>query len=494
MGLDSGWDLKSFSQFTSVDTLLPVVKLFLATPRFPNLAPGRHLTSPHSSLSFELRTTNYYTSFSSNTFKKRAFTMASPSVSSTIHSGSVGSDRPSHHRHVRSPSYESADENDDRFSLIIHRTTDEIQDFMNEQRLLRANQGDAVSNSISPDSSFSQGGNSAPGDSEDEDMTEEEFFAQLGEEVPDWAKRPLDAAPQDHGDGSGDGLMELSFDDLEAQLRAETTAVTGSNNDDDDDIMELSAEEFEAQRRNARTATADPDDEAREAQLDAEIGAEPVVDLAALAEKKRAIRRRRKARKDRYRKRRAPGKGNRRTTFKSWSAPKYEASEIRLGQPDNQTAPATEELLAQLDAELAGDELTDLTTADLEAELDAELAADELTEPTMEDLEAELDAELAVTTSAAAAVDGASDNAKGAFSEMWTGPTTFERPTVTTVLEIRAKKLATKRASNNHGPLRQRLGKNKPPPMRSTAALPKTYHHGNPIDWTPLRRAITLST
>lgn len=415
--------------------------------------------------------------------------MASPSVSSTINSGSDGSDRPFPRRHVRAPSYESDDGNDGRFSLIIHRTADEIQEFVKEQRLLRANQGDAVSNSISPDSSFSHG-NSASEDSQGEDMTEEEFFAQFGEAVPDWARQPLDAAPQDQGDGDGGDLMELDDDDIAAQLSAEITAVPDS---DDDDIIELSAEDFEAQRSD-RTA-ANSDEEAREAQLDAEIGAEPVVDLAALAEKKRAIRRRRKARKDRYRKRRAPGKEARRSAYKTWSATKYEAQEIQLDHGDSLTEPTTEELLAALDAELAGDDLTDLTTEGLEAELDAEIAGDDLADLTTADLEAQLDAELAEETSAAGAVDGASNSSKGAFSETWAGPpTTFDRPTVTAVLEIRAEKLARKRASNKHGPLRQRLGKNKPPPMRSTERLPKAYHHQNPIDWTPLRQAITLST
>ncbi|POS76326.1 hypothetical protein DHEL01_v205277 [Diaporthe helianthi] len=422
-----------------------------------------------------------------------------PSVSSTINSGSDGSDRPTRHRHARSPSYDSDDQND-VFSLIIHRTDDEISDFMREQRLLQTNQGDTVSHPISPDSHFSQG-NSAPGSSEDADMTEEEFFAQLGMEVPAWAKQPLEAAPQVQVDGSGDDdFMEVSTDDLEAQLSAEITAVPGSDDDDDDDIMELSAEDFAAQL-NARTAPDlddddDDDDAAREAELDAEIGAEPVVDHAAIAAKRRAVRRRRKARKDRYRKRRAPGKEGRRSAFKTWSTHvKNEVRRLRLDQGDNLTAPTTEELMTELDTELPGDDLIDLTTEDLEAELDAELAGgDNLTELPTEDLEAELDAELAGQTSAAGAVARPSDNSNGALSVKWMSCFSLDHTELGTSFKIRRLKLARKRATNNHGPLRQRLGRNKPPPMRTIGTLPKVYHHQSPIDWTPLRKAITLST
>ncbi|KAG8161469.1 hypothetical protein KVR01_008456 [Diaporthe batatas] len=423
----------------------------------------------------------------------------SPSVSSTTDSGSRGSDRSSSpYRLVRTPSYESDDDNDSRFSLIIHRTAEEIHEFMKEQRLLRDKQGDAVSNSISPDSSFSQG-NSASAESQDEDMTEEEFFAQFGEEVPDWAKQPLGAAPQDHGAGCGDDLIELGDNDIEAQLSAEITAVP-DNGYDDDEIMELSAEAFEAQcgARAAAVPAADEDeeDEAREARLDAEIGAEPVVDHAAVAAKQRAVRRRRKARKDRYRKRRAPGKGGRRGGFKSWVGRKHRAPEVQLDQPDNLTAPTTEDLEAALDAELAGDNLIDLTTEELEAELDAEPAGADLNDLTTEDLEAQLNAELAGDTSAAdgASVDRASNAPKVASWEAWTDRSQFQQPKASAALEIREVKLAERRATNNHGPLRQRLGRHQPPPMRTNDALPKVYHRQNPIDWTPLRKAINLTT
>lgn len=389
-----------------------------------------------------------------------------PSISSTINSGSDGSDRPSRYRLSRSPSYDE-DEHDDGFSLIIHRTEGELNEYMREQRLLRANQDNAVSRPFSNDSSLFQG-NSAPNDSEDENMTEEEFFAQLGEDtVPDWAYQPLEAAPQVEGDGSGDDSMELSVEDLEAQLSAETTTITIP--DDDFELMELSAENFEAQR-NAAAAAADSDDEARQAELDAEIGKEPVVDLVALAEKERRIRQRRKARRDRARKRRVPGKRGMRNFRKPWyTPPKAAAPETRLEQGDNMTAPTTDELEAELEAELMGDGLIDFTTEDLEAELAGE-------------------------ADAGSVVDGTVGHSSAASSEIWARSAEFKRNTVDTVLKTRKEKAAEKRAKKRNLPLGQRLGRSRPPPMRKTDALPKLYHHQNPIDWTSLRKAVTLST
>ncbi|KKY38454.1 hypothetical protein UCDDA912_g01530 [Diaporthe ampelina] len=152
----------------------------------------------------------------------------SSSVGSTINSGSDGFGSPSRSRRGRSESRESSPG-----PLIIERSID-VKDL---------NQGNSASNN---------------GDGED--MTDEEFFAQFGEEIPEWAKLPPDAEPQaqdngfqdlreedleaqidsELGPGDGDASMDISQEDLEAQLDIELSG-------GDDDLMELCEEDLEAQ-------------------------------------------------------------------------------------------------------------------------------------------------------------------------------------------------------------------------------------------------------
>lgn len=114
-------------------------------------------------------------------------------------------------------------------------------------------------------------------------MTEEEFFAQFGEDVPDWAKQPHIGEPQVQDDGFPDLLEE----DLEAQLNAELAA------GDNDGLMELREDDLEAQL-NAELAAGDNDDpmelreEDLEAQLNAELEAETRQEEAAEAARRKA--------------------------------------------------------------------------------------------------------------------------------------------------------------------------------------------------------------
>lgn len=184
---------------------------------------------------------------------------SSSSVDSTTHSGSVGLRTPSRSRRERSPSFD-----DTPGPLIVDHDVD-IGEERRRQEVLRAaiisaNNGDEVSHPIPHDFNFIQD-TSASHNGEGEDMTEEEFWAQLGEGVPEWAKQPPNGEPQIQDDGftdlleedleaqldselgatGGNGLMDFSEGDLEAQLDAELTA------GNDNDPMAICEQDLEAQ-------------------------------------------------------------------------------------------------------------------------------------------------------------------------------------------------------------------------------------------------------
>lgn len=116
-------------------------------------------------------------------------------------------------------------------------------------------------------------------------MTEEEFFAQLGEEVPEWAKQPPPAEPQVQDDGfpdlfeedleaqldaelgtaGGNGSMDISEGDLEAQLDAELTA------GDNDLPIELRQDDFEAQLNAELEAETNQEEAAEAARREANL-------------------------------------------------------------------------------------------------------------------------------------------------------------------------------------------------------------------------------
>lgn len=175
------------------------------------------------------------------------------SVGSTIHSGSVGLRTPSRSRRERSPSFD-----DTPGPLIIDHDVDIREERRRQEALqaaiISANNGDEVSHPIPHDFSLIQD-TSASHNGQGEDITDEEFWASLGEEVPEWAKQPPNGEPQIQDDGFKDLLEE----DLEAQLDAELAA---GNNDDPMAICEqdldaqLNAELGEAETHQEQAAEA----------------------------------------------------------------------------------------------------------------------------------------------------------------------------------------------------------------------------------------------
>lgn len=181
------------------------------------------------------------------------------SVGSTIHSGSVGLRTPSRSRRERSPSFDETPG-----PLIVDHDVDVREEHRRQEALraaiISANNGDEVSHPIPRDFNSIQD-TSASYNGEGEDMTDEDFWAQLGEEVPEWAKQPPNGEPQFQDDGftdlleedleaqldselgatGGNGLMDFSEGDLEAQLDAELTA------GNDNDPMAICEHDLEAQ-------------------------------------------------------------------------------------------------------------------------------------------------------------------------------------------------------------------------------------------------------
>ena len=423
----------------------------------------------------------------------------SSSVGSTMYSGSDGSDRHSRSPRGRSWSRESSPGPD---PLIIVQG-DDVIDYMKEQRLLAANrsanQGDAVSHPFPHDFSLNHG-DSASNDGNGEDMTDEEFFAQFGEVgVPEWAKQPLDAAPQVQGDGDGDVLMDLNDEDIAAQLEAETPA-------ENDDLMILNVESLGAQP--AAEPPAEDEDEDLEAQLDAKIMAEEDDSMSEAVLQ-------RQLNKELW----AEARQERRQKRTQKKATVYAPLKATLQGP-MRIAPKNEVLEISSDQ---GDGLTEPTEEELEAELAAELNGDDLTQPTEEELEAALEAEL----NGGDAAGGNPSNISGTLSVMSTLRSKIDPCTVKSYPKKQSKKRSktqskkqsktqSKKRLKTHAktnapksksqtkkpargkkkkpaPLGARVGRSKPPPMRRTDDLPLLYHRQDPINWTPLRKAITLS-
>lgn len=204
------------------------------------------------------------------------------SVGSIIHSASVGLRTPSRSRRERSPSFD-----DTPGPLIVDHDVDVREERRRQEALqaaiISANNGDEVSHPIPHDFSLIQD-TSASHNGQGEDMTDEEFWAQLGEDVPEWAKQPPNGEPQIQDDGFTDLLEE----DLGAQLDSELGA-TGGN-----DLMDFSEGDLEAQLDAELAAGNDNDpmaicDQDLEAQLNAEFGeAETHQEQAAEAARREA--------------------------------------------------------------------------------------------------------------------------------------------------------------------------------------------------------------
>jgi hypothetical protein len=345
---------------------------------------------------------------------------------------------------------------------------------MKEQRLLAANrsanQGDAVSHPFPHDFSLNHG-DSASNDGNGEDMTDEEFFAQFGEVgVPEWAKQPLDAAPQVQGDGDGDVLMDLNDEDIAAQLEAETPA-------EDDDLMILNVESLGAQP--AAEPPAEDEDENLEAQLDAKIMAEEDDSMSEAVLQRQlnkelwaeARQERRQKRTQKKGKVYAPLKA----TFQGPMriAPENEVLEISSDQGDDLTEPTEEELEAALEAELNGGDAAGGDPSNISGTLSVMSTLRSKIDPcTVKSYPKKQSKKRSKTQSKKRLKTHAKTNAPKSKSR--------------TKKPARGKK-------QKPGPLGARVGRSKPPPMRRTDDLPVLYHRQDPINWTPLRKAITLS-
>lgn len=141
-----------------------------------------------------------------------------------------------------------------------------------------ANYGNAVSHPFPRDFSLNQG-SSASNNGDGEEMTEEEFFAQFGEEVPEWAKDP----PITEQQAQDIGFPDLLEADLEAQLDSELGAATANG------PMDTFEEDLEAQL-DAELAAGNMDicQQDLEAQLNAELEAETRQEEAAESARRKA--------------------------------------------------------------------------------------------------------------------------------------------------------------------------------------------------------------
>lgn len=266
-------------------------------------------------------------------------------------------------------------------------------------------------------------------------MTEEEFFAQFGEDVPDWAKQPPIGEPQVRDDGfpdlleedleaqldaelgaaAGNESMDISEEDLEAQLNAELAA------GDNDGLMELREDDLEAQL-NAELAAGDNDDpmELREDDLEAQLNAE----LEAEARQEEAA-----------------------------EAARREASlqeEMRI---------AAEKAALAVPCHLV-DDSSSSSEGEPKADLNAAEAADEFFD--------ELNHRIAMIMRLKSKVDCRTVRQYS-----------YRRP------NKRAKKTPT-------GKPKARVSRSQAPPMRKPDELPDLYHHGEP-DWTLLWKHMNLS-
>lgn len=375
---------------------------------------------------------------------------SSSPVGSVINSGSDGLGSPFRYRE-RSESRESSPG-----PLIIECNVD-VKKYRMEQALRAANntanQGHAVSHPSSHDSSLSQGP-SASDNGDDEDMSDEEFFAQFGDEDLDWAREPSDAEPQVQDDGSTDLLEE----DLEAQLDSELGAADGNVSmdildggleaqleagDDNDPMDDILPGDLEAQL-NTELAAGDDDDLMDI--LDGDIEAQLDTELAA-------------------------------------------------GDDDDPMAISEDDFEAQLNAELEAEAQQEdfAETARPEAVLqEATQIAAEKAAPVVAcnqghapSLPAEKEPRVELNA------DGAVDGLLARLNDQITVMSELK----TCVNQIVVKRYYCKPQSKNRPKKRAKTAVSKSPdapPMRRTDELPRLYHRGEP-DWDLLRKHMNLS-
>lgn len=181
------------------------------------------------------------------------------SLCSTVEIGSDGFDTLSHSRFKHFVPRETSPGPE---PLLVDYDIDLSSEYRGQEALQvasnSANHGNAVSHPFLHDFSLDQG-NSASDNGNGEEMTDEEFFAQLGEEVPQWAKQPPNGEPQ----VQDNGFPDLNEEDLEAQLDCELGAAVANG------PIDISEGDFEAQ-------------------LDAELEAETHQEAAAEAARRKA--------------------------------------------------------------------------------------------------------------------------------------------------------------------------------------------------------------
>lgn len=395
---------------------------------------------------------------------------SSPTGSAT-NSGSGGLGSPFRYRD-RSESRESSP-----CPLIIEYDVDPKK-YRMEQALRAANNtvnhGNAVSHPSSHDSSFSHG-TSASDNGDGEDMSDEEFFAQFNEEVPDWVREPADAEPQVQGDGSTDLLEE----DLEAQLDSELGAADGNVS------MDILDGDLEAELDAGDDDPVDILDEDVEAQLDLELGA---------------------------------ADGNESMDILDVDLEAQPDTELAGGDDDETMDILDGDLDAQLDTELAAGEDDDplaFSEDDFEAQLNAELEAEahqEVAEAARHEAVLQEATQIAAERAAPAVAynqghvpslpaekeplvelnaDGAVDGLLARLSNQITVMSELK----TCVNQIVVKRYYCKPQSKKRPKKRAKTAASKSPdapPMRRTDELPRMYHRGEP-DWDLLRKHMNLS-
>lgn len=278
-------------------------------------------------------------------------------------------------------------------------------------------------------------------------MTDEDFFAQFDEEVPEWAKQPPIAEPQVQDDEfpglseedlevqieaelaaqidfellgpAGYGSMDIFEGGLEAQLDAELGAANGNGS------MDISEGDLEAQL-DAELAAGDNDgpmellEDDLEAQLNAELEAEANQEQAAEAARREA---------------------NLREEMR------IAAEKAALAVPFNQRG-----------------DLPSSSEDELQAELSAGEASDGLLNA--------LNDRIAVMSKRKSKVNCQT-------VKQWS----YRRPT---------KRAKTTSKTSPTGTPEARVARGQPPPMRKTDELPELYHHGEP-NWVLLRKHMNLS-
>lgn len=282
-------------------------------------------------------------------------------------------------------------------------------------------------------------------------MTDEDFFAQFDEEVPEWAKQPPIPEPQVQDDGFP-GLVEGDLeDDLEEELEVQIEA-------------ELAAQiDFELLGP-AGYGSMDTFEGDLEAQLDTELGA---------------------------------ANGNGSMGISEGDLEAQLDAELAAGDNDGPMELLEDDLEAQLNAELEAEANQEQAAeaarreANLREEMRiaAEKAALAVPFNQRGGLPSSSEDELQAELSAGEASDGLLDALNDRIAVMSKRKSKVNCQTVKQWSYRRPTKRA--KMSPKTSP-EARVARGQPPPMRKTDELPELYHHGEP-NWDLLRKHMNLS-